>query len=160
MHADWPFWARNKGYRCDRSRRFRDVFNHFGQNQRRFGRISLVAFSTTLLASWESIACLLQDGLINGGPASLVYGLLFAFAGSLATCASLAEMTSMLPTSAGQYHWVAELAPIRYAKSLSYAAGMITGFARLSIAASASYVAATEIQGLLVFNIESYESHD
>lgn len=37
---------------------------------------------------------------------------------------------------------------------------MITGFARLSIAASASYVAATEIQGLLVFNIESYESQN
>lgn len=34
--------------------------------------------------------------------------------------------------------------------------GLITSFARLSIAASASYVAATEIQGLLVFNIESY----
>lgn len=33
---------------------------------------------------------------------------------------------------------------------------MITSFARLSIAASAAYVAATEIQGLLVFNIESY----
>ncbi|KAL8906379.1 MAG: hypothetical protein Q9207_002091 [Kuettlingeria erythrocarpa] len=85
-------------------------------------------------------------------------------------------MTSMLPTSAGQYHWVAELAPIRYAKSLSYTAGagsfscwlwqtltqtgMITGFARLSIAASAAYVAATEIQGLLVFNIDSYESQN
>lgn len=72
----------------------------------------MVAFSTTLLASWESIAwyekhpasalktdkaicSLLQDGLINGGPASLVYGLIFSFAGSLATCASLAEMTSM-----------------------------------------------------------------
>jgi len=38
---------------------------------------------------------LLEDGLINGGPASLVYGLVFAFVGSLATCASLAEMTSM-----------------------------------------------------------------
>lgn len=37
---------------------------------------------------------------------------------------------------------------------------MITGFARLSIAASAAYVAATEIQGLLVFNMESYVSQN
>ncbi|KAL9017868.1 MAG: hypothetical protein Q9185_004817 [Variospora sp. 1 TL-2023] len=37
---------------------------------------------------------------------------------------------------------------------------MITGFARLSIAASAAYVAATEIQGLLVFNDDTYESHN
>lgn len=38
---------------------------------------------------------LLYDGLMNGGPAAMVYGLLFAFARSLATFASLAEMTSM-----------------------------------------------------------------
>ena len=77
-----------------------------------------------------------------------------------------------LPTSGGQYHWVAVLAPVRVATPLSYTAGtdkywawprqgltwtgLITSFARLSIAASAAYVAATEIQGLFVFNIESY----
>ena len=81
-----------------------------------------------------------------------------------------------LPTSGGQYHWVAVLAPLRFATPLSYTAGadrswaqlrqgltwtgLITSFARLSIAASAAYVAATEIQGLLVFNIESYVAHN
>lgn len=38
--------------------------------------------------------------------------------------------------------------------------GLITSFARLSIAASAAYVAATEIQGLFVFNMESYVAHN
>jgi len=38
--------------------------------------------------------------------------------------------------------------------------GWITSFARLSIAASAAYVAATEIQGLLVFNVQSYVSQN
>ena len=38
-------------------------------------------------------------------------------------------------------------------------AGWVTSFARLSVASSAAYVAATEIQGLLVLNIESYIFH-
>ena len=93
--------------------------------QRIFGRVSLVAFSTTLLRSWESVArseclksttklhfqsliqvlfSLLQDGSINGGSASLIYGLIFAFIGSLATCASLAEMSSMLERISFAYY--------------------------------------------------------
>lgn len=36
-----------------------------------------------------------QAGLMNGGPSTLVYGFLVAFAGSLALSASLAEMASM-----------------------------------------------------------------
>lgn len=36
-----------------------------------------------------------QAGLLNGGPSTLVYGFVVAFAGSLALSASLAEMASM-----------------------------------------------------------------
>jgi choline transport protein len=34
-------------------------------------------------------------GFQNGGPAGLIYGYLFCWAGTLATVASLAEMASM-----------------------------------------------------------------
>ena len=81
-----------------------------------------------------------QSGLVNGGPAVLIYGLLLSWLGSLAVGASLAEMASMhvalgssvnqlllmmgrSPTSGGQYHWVAQLAPARYAVTFSWAAG-------------------------------------
>lgn len=83
--------------------------------QRNFGLVSLVAFSTTLLASWEAIAwygldvlhfqrahqvlaSTFQSGLVNGGPAVLIYGLALSWLGSLAVCASLAEMASMRVT--------------------------------------------------------------
>ena len=36
-----------------------------------------------------------QGGLVNGGPSALVYGLLTSWLGSIAVCASLAEMASM-----------------------------------------------------------------
>jgi hypothetical protein len=70
----------------------------------------------------------------------MIYGYIFAFFGALATCASMAEMASMYdtlsakiaqmlnianryPISGGQYHWVALLAPPRYAKFLSWLTG-------------------------------------
>lgn len=123
---------------------------------RNFGFVSLVAFSTTLIASWESLAATYQSGLINGGPASLIYGLLFSFLGSLATCASLAELSSMYPTAGGQYHWTARLAPDGFAIISSWISGWVTVLARLAVSASAAYVAAAMIQGLIILNNDNY----
>lgn len=63
----------------------------------------------------------------------------------------------MSPTSGGQYHWVSELAPARFAVGFSWAAGWVSIFARLSVCASGAFVVGQLIQGLLVFNIASYE---
>lgn len=43
-------------------------------------------------------------GLVNGGPASLIYGMLLATAGTMALALSLAEMASMCPIAGAQYH--------------------------------------------------------
>ncbi|CAI7606440.1 unnamed protein product [Penicillium crustosum] len=59
----------------------------------------------------------------DGGPVTLVYGFLFCWFGALVTASSLAEMASMAPTSSGQYHWVAMLAPKGQAKFLSWVTG-------------------------------------
>lgn len=122
------------------------------QISKNFGFTSMLSFSTTVLVSWEAFAVTFQGGLINGGPSTLVYGLIFSFFGSLATAASLAEMASISPTSGGQYHWVALLAPTRYAILFSWFAGWITAFMRIAVTASVAFLAATMIQGLVILN--------
>ncbi len=62
-------------------------------------------------------------GLQDGGPAGLVYGFLFCWAGYTAVVASLAELVSVVPTAGGQYHWTFELAPPKYRKFVSYVTG-------------------------------------
>lgn len=62
-------------------------------------------------------------GLEDGGPAGLVYGYLFCWAGYTAVIASLAELVSMIPTAGGQYHWTFELATPKYRKFVSYITG-------------------------------------
>lgn len=67
-----------------------------------------------------------NTAMLNGGPPTLIYGTIFAIVGVLATTASLAEMASFAPTSGGQYHWVAMLAPNRSSIFLSWLTGWIS----------------------------------
>src|SRR5436190_8212693 len=59
---------------------------------------SIINFGFTLQASWEGASLGFQLSLPNGGPASLVYGSLFAGIGATTIVLSLAEMASMYVT--------------------------------------------------------------
>ncbi|OBT91591.1 hypothetical protein VE01_10363 [Pseudogymnoascus verrucosus] len=139
--------------------RDRAVLANLGKKQalkRNFGFISMVGFSSTLMATWEPLSALLQGGLLNGGPVSLVYGFILCFFGTLATCASLGEMASMSPTSGGQYHWVAQLAPRKYSILLGWYTGWASVLAWLAATAAPAFLGGTLIQGLLVLNDDTY----
>ena len=49
--------------------------------------------------------------LRNGGPAALVWGLIFSITGTMALALSLAEMASICPIAGAQYHWTALFSP-------------------------------------------------
>ncbi|KAF2182538.1 hypothetical protein K469DRAFT_740232 [Zopfia rhizophila CBS 207.26] len=82
--------------------------------QRNFGLLPLLGFTTIMLNSWESVFL---------GP-TLIYAYIFYFFGSLETCASISEIASMYPTSGGQYHWTVLLAPPKWSKFLSWLTGL------------------------------------
>lgn len=96
--------------------------------QRYINFFSSIAFSTCLLATWESAGGSLLSGLYNGGPAAIVYGIILSTAGNMAIACSLAELASLYvtkeiycagadlkagrhPTAGAQYHWSYVLAP-------------------------------------------------
>lgn len=56
----------------------------------------------------------------------MFWGYMWTFIGFSFIIASISEMSSMAPTSGGQYHWVSEFSSPRYQKFLSY----ITGISR------------------------------
>jgi hypothetical protein len=47
------------------------------------------------MASWETVGGSMAAGLLNGGPAGIVYGMMFSTIGSVAVAASLAELASV-----------------------------------------------------------------
>lgn len=87
---------------------------------------------------------------------NVLWGLVFCWVGSMAIAGSLAEMTSMAPTAGAQYHWTALLAPVRFATGFSWCSGWITVFARTSLFASTSFVAAEWIEGVAALNYPNY----
>lgn len=64
-------------------------------SQRYINPQAIVNFGFTLQAAWEAAGTSFQFSLLNGGPASLVYGSVIAGIGSTAIATSLAEMASM-----------------------------------------------------------------
>ncbi|KAK4889263.1 hypothetical protein LTR27_011940 [Elasticomyces elasticus] len=141
------------------------------QLKRNFGFLSSLGLATTVMATWEAFTVVFVTVLTNGGPVrtcrldtqhiaaitylrkvALVYGFIFCFAGTLATCASLAEYASISPTSAAQYRWAAELAPKKYFRIISWILGWITFWGWQLTTASPAFHAATIIQALLVLN--------
>ena len=65
------------------------------QTKRRFGFVTILAFTTTMMSTWESALPFFLTAYVNGGGPTMLYGFIVAFVGALATCASMAEMASM-----------------------------------------------------------------
>ncbi|KAJ5718488.1 hypothetical protein N7488_004134 [Penicillium malachiteum] len=124
--------------------------------ERKFGFLSMLGFTTTMMCTWEAVLFCNTDSMVDGGPVTLVYGFIFCWIGALVTACSLAEMASMAPTSSGQYHWVSMLAPKGQAVFLSWVTGWLDMIGWWACTASGVYFGATVTQGLLVLNYPSY----
>jgi choline transport protein len=60
------------------------------------------------------------------------------------------------PTAGGQYHWVSEFAPSSCQRFLSYLVGWLGVLGWQTAAATVSYLAGKQIQGLIMLNNSSY----
>ncbi|SLM36313.1 choline transport protein [Lasallia pustulata] len=124
--------------------------------RRNFGFMSILGFSCTVLITWEGALILFLAGFMNGGPAGVIYGFIVIWIGNLSVFSTLSELVSMAPTSGGQYHWVAMLAPRSCGKFLSYITGWLTVAGWQAAVASGGYLTGTLIQGLIALTVPSY----
>ncbi|KAF2724459.1 GABA-specific permease [Polychaeton citri CBS 116435] len=141
----------------------RDVLDmdRMGKKQlfkRNFRFFSIFSFAMVLLSTWEAVLGTAAFGLGNGGTAGLIYVYIGAYIGMLFCVVSMAEMASMAPTAGGQYHWISEFAPPSAQKFLSYSVGWLCVLGWQVGTAAGSFLAATELQGILILNYpDTYE---
>ncbi|GIJ86412.1 hypothetical protein Asppvi_005300 [Aspergillus pseudoviridinutans] len=126
--------------------------------KRTFGILSTLGFSCTILATWEGLFNTLLLPLSNGGPGGAVYAFIFAWTGTACCFVVISELASMAPTSGGQYHWCAMLAPPNHMKFLSYMTGWVTVIGWQAAFASSSFLAGTQIQGAVRLGHELYQA--
>ncbi|KAH7113914.1 putative choline transport protein [Dendryphion nanum] len=124
--------------------------------KRRFGFMSMIGFSCTLMATWAGMLTYFVGPLTNGGFAGSVYGFIFSWFGVLTVMCSLSELASMAPTAGGQYHYVAMLAPSNCQRILSYIAGWATVTAWQATVSAVCLPLATIVQGMVIMNNPNY----
>lgn len=73
--------------------------------------LQTISASWIICDSWAGVAATLALAIAQGGPATLTYGIIFAFLMVGACALTLAELASVYPTAGGQYHWTSILAP-------------------------------------------------
>lgn len=119
--------------------------------------IAALSFASVLQATWEFILISNYEGLENGGLPGMFWSYIWTFIGFGFIIASISEMSSMAPTSGGQYHWVSEFSSPRYQKFLSYITGWMSVLAWQAGSASGSFLTGTIIQGLISVRNPEYE---
>lgn len=118
--------------------------------------MSILGFSCTILITWEAVTVLFAQGLNNGGTAGVVYSFLVVWAGNFSVFTTMSELASMAPTSGGQYHWVAMLAPRKCSKFLSYITGWLTVGGWQGSVSSSALLTGNMVLGMAALNHDTY----
>lgn len=116
--------------------------------QQRYRQLSTIGFTSLVMGSWELLLTTNSLSLRNGGLAGLLWASIWAHIGQFFVVLSLAEMSSMVPISGGQYRFVTAFAPRRSVRLLSYCSGWICSIGWQARFTLHCYVIANLIQSL------------
>lgn len=125
--------------------------------RRLFSFAQLLAFALTFMSSWEVMAMNMGATFYNGGPQTLVWGIILVIIGALSQALSMAELATIHPIAGAQYHWTHFLAPERQKRFITWMQGWVTWFAWVSALAGSTSSEANILLGLVGTNYPSYE---
>lgn len=104
---------------------------------RKFNTWSILALGFCVLGTWSVFAQDLASGLTNGGPASIVWGLLLVALCNVCVAVSLGELCSAIPATLGQAFWVYRLWETPAGRFVSYLCAWVNTFGWWALTASA-----------------------
>ncbi|KAI9467111.1 amino acid transporter [Lactarius psammicola] len=113
--------------------------------KREFSLIETVAFSFSIMGIIASVSSTMSFPLAAGGHVGMVWGWLIPCPFVLCVAASLAELTSAMPTSAGLYYFSAKLAPPKYVPLASWVTGWANVTGQVALVCSIDYTCAQMI---------------
>ncbi|CCL99550.1 uncharacterized protein FIBRA_01568 [Fibroporia radiculosa] len=96
--------------------------------KREFSLLETIAFAFSIMGVIASVSSTFSFPLVSGGHVGMIFGWLIPCLFVLTVAASMAELASSMPTSAGLYYFSAKLAPPKYSALASW----ITGWANIT----------------------------
>lgn len=109
-----------------------------------------------MVQQWEALITASTFSLINGGLAGTIWVYLAVLLCFSTVVASLADLASMAPTTAGQYAWVSEFSPRSCQRFLSYVVGWLSVIGWQSGVAVTAYTSAGLILEMAAVNNPPY----
>jgi amino acid transporter len=131
--------AEGSGRRAVQNEHDADVLAGMGHSQelsRQFSSWSMFALAFTVLGTWSTFSQNLSDGITNGGPVGILWGLVLVTFCNLCVAVSLGELTSAMPTAMGQAYWIYRLWTTPTGRFFSYMCAWINTFGWWTITAS------------------------
>ncbi|KAF2144282.1 uncharacterized protein K452DRAFT_246583 [Aplosporella prunicola CBS 121167] len=122
---------------------------HEQELKRHFDVFSLIGLASTTTISWTGLGLGLITEIDAGGPGAVIYGFILVAVLQSFLGASLAELVSAFPVSGGMYHWVAAIAPRKYAGFLSFVTGWWSVAGWIFTTASTNLVYAQNFMALI-----------
>ncbi|KAH9932720.1 amino acid transporter [Epithele typhae] len=116
-----------------------------GEFKREFSTIETVAFAFSIMAVIGGVSSTLSFGLLSGGHVGMIWGWGIPCLFIMCIAASMAELASSMPTSAGLYYFSAKLAPERYSALASWITGWANVTGQVTLVCSIDYTVAQMI---------------
>ncbi|KAJ5610252.1 hypothetical protein N7510_006971 [Penicillium lagena] len=124
---------------------------------RKFNIWSMLALAFCVLGTWSTFAQDLADGLVNGGPVSILWGLALVTFCNTCVAFSLGEICSSMPTALGQAYWIYRLWSSPWGRFASYMCAWINVFGWWTLAASQVAFMTNFILGMKVMFDEEWK---
>ncbi|TKX20015.1 amino acid permease-14 [Elsinoe australis] len=104
---------------------------------RKFDIWSILALAFCVLGTWSTFAQGLANGLSNGGPVAILWGLCLVTVCNLCIALSIGEICSSMPSALGQAYWIYRLWDTNTGRFVSYICAWISTFGWWALTASA-----------------------
>ncbi|KAF1812576.1 amino acid transporter [Eremomyces bilateralis CBS 781.70] len=115
------------------------------------GAVTMISLCFNICNSWAGLSASSQIALIQGGPATLLYGMMITASAYMAIALSMGELASVYPTAGGQYHFVSILAPKRFNRGLSYTCGILANLSWIAIGAAIIVIPSQQIPAIVTY---------
>lgn len=133
-----------------------NVSGHKQELERLFNSFSVISTAITTGNVWIALAGTIAVAIFNGGPTGILYEFIVVSFFYWFIAASVAELASAIPSSAGVYHW-ATVTGGRHGRLLGYLAGWWNFFAWIFATAVTLQITGAIIITMAQLNASDYE---
>ncbi|KAF4441675.1 cholin permease [Fusarium albosuccineum] len=129
---------------------------HVQELKQNFSLLSLAGVGLVVGNVWPAIGGSILVAIFNGGPPGVLYEFIVVSVFYWAVAASIAELASAIPSSAGVYHWASVTPGRRWGRMIGFFAGWWNYLAWVLGCASMSSILANTIVQMYALNHTSF----